>query len=304
MRPDFSIIIPCYNDGRFLSRSIGSVLAQTNADWEVVLVDDGSDDDTAVQAQHWQHKLGERFQYVYQSNQGVSSARNHGLAVAQGYRLVFLDADDELKPTALADYDLHANEAWIIGGFEIERDGKIKTRIPALPQSRQQRFADYIEKKFHIGNISNMCFQADVFDEMRFAEELRVGEDLALFALLFTRIDPRVLSDITAQAHRRFDSLRTRSSAEALAGSRLPQIIFEHPLLDARYKPYARAYLARRGRSIMKKAYREGRYDQAVSWYEFMLKNKPGLIFNLKLLVRYLKSRLKLRTARLTKAPL
>jgi glycosyltransferase involved in cell wall biosynthesis len=94
-----SVVVPCYNQGRFLRQAIGSVRAQQLPDRdtsvEVIVVDDGSTDDTARIAR----RLGARV--LEQRNHGLSAARNAGLAAAQGELVVFLDADDELTPDAL-----------------------------------------------------------------------------------------------------------------------------------------------------------------------------------------------------------
>lgn len=85
-----SVIIPVYNGEKFISEAIVSVRAQTYAPLELIVVDDGSTDQTAQVVQ----ALGADIRYVYQPNQGPAAARNHGLALAQGELIAFLDADD------------------------------------------------------------------------------------------------------------------------------------------------------------------------------------------------------------------
>ena len=86
-----SIIMPCYNAAAHLPGSVGSVLAQTFPDWELIAVDDGSQDGTLA----WlQAQTDPRIRPLSQPNQGVSSARNSGLAAARGRYVAFLDADD------------------------------------------------------------------------------------------------------------------------------------------------------------------------------------------------------------------
>ncbi len=94
--PPVSVIIPCYNQARYLPQAIESVRRQTCQPLELLVVDDGSTDDTADVAVH----LGA--QVLGQPNRGVSEARNAGLAVATGQFVVMLDADDELLPEAIA----------------------------------------------------------------------------------------------------------------------------------------------------------------------------------------------------------
>lgn len=87
-----SIIIPCYNHAHYLPFAVQSVLAQTCAQWEAIVVDDGSTDDTRTVAARFSDP---RVRYHYQENQGLSAARNAGIRIARGDYLAFLDADDE-----------------------------------------------------------------------------------------------------------------------------------------------------------------------------------------------------------------
>mgnify|MGYP000448171540 CR=1 FL=1 len=92
-----SVIITCYNQGRFLPESLDSLLAQTYLYWECIIVDDGSTDNTADVAKVYSSK-DRRVSYVYQQNKGVSEARNLGISKSQGEFIQFLDADDLLHP--------------------------------------------------------------------------------------------------------------------------------------------------------------------------------------------------------------
>ena len=95
-RPLVSVVIPCYNQARFLPTAIGSARRQDYQPLETIVVDDGSTDDTSLTANH--HGA----QVIRQSNRGVGSARNIGLVAARGDFVIFLDADDELLPDAVA----------------------------------------------------------------------------------------------------------------------------------------------------------------------------------------------------------
>lgn len=92
-----SIIIPFYNVQRYLDNCIRSVCGQTYTDIEVLLIDDGSTDDSKYICQEW-IKKDKRIQYVYQDNQGVSAARNNGLERARGDYIGFVDGDDWIEP--------------------------------------------------------------------------------------------------------------------------------------------------------------------------------------------------------------
>ena len=90
--------MPCFNAAAHLPSSVGSVLNQTFADWEILAVDDGSKDGTL----EWlQGQTDRRIRWIHEANGGVSRARNAGIAAARGRRIAFLDADDTWAPEYL-----------------------------------------------------------------------------------------------------------------------------------------------------------------------------------------------------------
>lgn len=91
-----SVIVPCYNQGQYLADALNSVFAQTYPNWECIIVNDGSTDDTEAIAYNFLKKDA-RFKYTYKKNGGLSSARNAGLQVASGTFIQFLDADDTIE---------------------------------------------------------------------------------------------------------------------------------------------------------------------------------------------------------------
>lgn len=93
-----SVVIPTYNYGRFVTEAVDSVLAQTRPADEVVVIDDGSTDDTRERLRPY----GDRIRYVYQNNQGLSAARNTGIRTARGDVIGLLDSDDLWHPEKLA----------------------------------------------------------------------------------------------------------------------------------------------------------------------------------------------------------
>ncbi len=95
-----SVIVPTYNYARFLPDAVESLLAQTFGDWECIVVDDGSTDDTPAVVGAATANDG-RVRYVSQANRGPSAARNRGVAESVGDYIQFLDADDVLPPTKL-----------------------------------------------------------------------------------------------------------------------------------------------------------------------------------------------------------
>jgi glycosyltransferase involved in cell wall biosynthesis len=131
-----SVVIPCFNQGRFLRTAIESALGQTHRQVEVIVVNDGSTDDTARVAAAY----AGRIKYVEQSNQGLSAARNTGIRGATGEFLHFLDADDFIQP------EMYERMLWVLaerpdavaaycGYHHVDMDGHSLDIVPARPES-------------------------------------------------------------------------------------------------------------------------------------------------------------------------
>ena len=93
--PLISVIVPCYNQAQYLDECLQSVLEQSYADWECIIVNDGSPDHTEEIAKNWVEK-DTRFIYLFKENGGLSSARNAGIEIAEGEWILPLDADDKI----------------------------------------------------------------------------------------------------------------------------------------------------------------------------------------------------------------
>jgi glycosyltransferase involved in cell wall biosynthesis len=121
-----SVIVPAFNQGRFLGEALDSVLGQTHQDLEVVVVDDGSTDETAEVVRS---RRDPRVRYIHQENQGLSAARNTGIHESTGAWLSFLDADDAFLPEKLSRLLALAQEnpgAGLVAGqaIPIDEDGQ------------------------------------------------------------------------------------------------------------------------------------------------------------------------------------
>lgn len=95
--PLVSIIVPCYNQGEYLKETLESIRCQTYHNWECVIVDDGSTDDTKQVSESF--CVDNRFSYHYQSNSGLSAARNKGITLTSGLFILPLDSDDIIGDT-------------------------------------------------------------------------------------------------------------------------------------------------------------------------------------------------------------
>lgn len=168
-----SCIIPVHNGERYLADAVDSVLRQT-AGAEVIVIDDGSTDDTAAILR----RFGEAIRSVRQPHAGVSAARNHGLRLARGQWISFLDADDRLDPEKIARQlaalagaappvfvDCHSAWFWSpeLSDDELRRD---------------PRWSDPFWRRLTHGHISSWLVHRDVFDSIGgFDERAHFSED-------------------------------------------------------------------------------------------------------------------------------
>lgn len=139
-QPKISVIVPCYNQAQYLDECLQSVLDQTYPNWECIIVNDGSPDNTEEVALEWTKK-DSRFQYISKQNGGLSSARNAGIAEANGDWILPLDCDDKIGTRYLEyaqkEFDKgysiiycdaekfgHQNGKWILPPFSLKNLAK------------------------------------------------------------------------------------------------------------------------------------------------------------------------------------
>jgi len=160
--PLISVVIPCYNQARYLADAIKSALAQTHSHVQVVVVDDGSVDNTAEVASHYPE-----VRLVRQRNEGVSQARNVGFYQSSGDYVIFLDADDRLARTAveshLCCFAEHPEAGFVVGNIElISRDGSYLRSYHA-PEPAAGQYEQLL-KVDHVANTIAVMFRRSVFE--------------------------------------------------------------------------------------------------------------------------------------------
>ncbi|MBC7912556.1 MAG: glycosyltransferase [Pyrinomonadaceae bacterium] len=177
-QPLISVIIPCYNQGKFLDTAIKSVEAQTYRNYEIVVVDDGSTDNTTKLVENF-----EKVKYVYQQNQGLSAARNTGIDISSGDYLVFLDSDDWLLPDAI-----ETNLKHILRKPELAFVSGAHQKLYELENKKEDVIYEVTEKNYchllngnYVAMIGAVLFQRWVFSEFKYDTSLMSCEDYDLY---------------------------------------------------------------------------------------------------------------------------
>ena len=181
-RKRVSVVIPCFNQGQYLADAIESALAQTRRVDEIIVVDDGSTDNTA--------EVAGRFgpvHYLYQKNGGLSAARNAGLRYTTANYILFLDSDDILLSTAiehcLEAFSEHPNAAFVYGGFRYVDSGR-QIISDVLPQSHKDHFAALLRGN-HITMHGTVMYHANLLRSAGgFDETLCACEDYDVYLRL------------------------------------------------------------------------------------------------------------------------
>lgn len=171
MKPFVSVIIPVYNAEKYLAEAIESVLAQAYHPIEIIVVDDGSTDNSAAVAR----KFGDRIQYIYQENSGAAMTRNRGIDRSHGEYLSFLDADDLWTKNKLAlqlsAFERNSNLDLVFGHVQ-------QFFSPDLDRETQQKL--YCPDTAVPGNTpSSMLVKSTTFKRVGlFSTQWRIGEPL------------------------------------------------------------------------------------------------------------------------------
>ena len=177
--PLVSVVITCYNYGHYLHDAIESVRTQTHQHIQMIVVDDGSDDDTVGVCKSYPAVT-----YVKTARVGVSMARNTGLLYSKGDYVLFLDADDWLYPealeTQLACFRQFPESAFVVGGFDRADDnGTVYTDQPDLRPHTDDFFRSLLMGNF-IGMQSNVLYRRELFFDFYFDSTLNGCEDYDL----------------------------------------------------------------------------------------------------------------------------
>jgi glycosyltransferase involved in cell wall biosynthesis len=213
--PLVSVVIPCYNQAHFLSESIESVLAQTYRQMEIVVVDDGSADNTSEVVARYPG-----VSCVRQENRGLAGARNRGFRASRGEYLLFLDADDRLRPNAieahLCCFAQHPEAGFVVGDIDhIGPDGSYRGS-PRWPIVEANHYEELL-KVNHVANTIAVMFRCAVIERVGgFKPSCSPAEDYELLlhaARLFLTAHHRTV----VAEYRRYPASLSRKGAIMLA---------------------------------------------------------------------------------------
>ena len=215
--PKISIIIPIFNADQFLNPCIDSILAQDFKDFELLLIDDGSEDKSGSICDYYSNEYN-NIKTFHFKNEGVSSARNHGIELAQGTFLVFVDADDEVPPTSLSSL-MKEDADLVIGGYIRKESGKETIYIPKEEKSYYEEtkelfLNDILSRTYLIDGPCSKLYKREIIanNHLTFNKNLSYAED-KLFVYTYMLLSNNIITtkEIVYHQIRRKNSLSSNT---------------------------------------------------------------------------------------------
>lgn len=215
--PKVSIIIPAFNVASYIGETLDSVFAQTFADYEVIIINDGSPD--SEELERALARFIDRINYIKQENRGASAARNAGLRVARGEFVAFLDADDLWLPNYLdeqikfiieCDCDLVCADAEVFSDGSYEEQTYMESLMADAPPAGDVTFLGLLSAEQSLITSGVVVRREQVLEVGFFDEALRNSQDFDLWL--------RLAHKGTRMAYQRRTLLRYRSRDNSLSG--------------------------------------------------------------------------------------
>lgn len=264
--PSISVIIPTYNRAQLVVRAVDSVLAQTCEDFELIVIDDGSTDDTAAVLEPYRDRLC----LIAQNHAGVSAARNHGLSLAKGELIAFLDSDDywlseklavqsrffSKNPKALI---CQTEETWFRHGRRVN---------PGIKHRKPSGEAFYRSLALCLISPSAVMMRRELFEIVGiFDESLPACEDYELWLRVTARFPVHLLNRPLVVKHGGHEDQLSRTTM-GLDQYRVKALIkiLESGILDPEQTRAARAELVRKAGVFGQGRLKRGKSEEA-DWY-------------------------------------
>ncbi len=266
-----TIVIPAYNYASTLARTVRSVMSQLGEDDELLIIDDGSTDNTPQVVEALEAEFPGRFRSLRKSNGGLASVRNLGIELARHDWLVFLDADDEMAPDSLslirAHLALNEQSRMVIGGhWSVDQEGRRRRHSPErLPDAPLLRVRAYLlDKTLSISNGACVMHRS-IFQAGNYPERFRNAEDIPVFAQTLATYPVSLLPEPLAMIHKHSDSLRHDFVSSLAGGVGLVDEVFDR--LPAALQELRAPFYQQRCLSLFRSAYLAGDFRAAKQFY-------------------------------------
>jgi glycosyltransferase involved in cell wall biosynthesis len=297
-----SIIIPTYNYGSRITQALLSIQNQNDNHIEILIIDDGSTDQTkdvicAFQTLHSNLNL----HYYYQTNKGASYSRNKGIDIARGKYLLFLDADDYLLPNALLRFrhaivkNPHADMIAAGSATFAEKTQIIKQQpfTKKLSNSPEINFKHYLRKKISL-HQGSCLYKKQVFARIRYPETIKNAEDVSVFFHVLATQQCVSMHYPVVMINKHHGSLRHQFALHKNTGLDIVNLIFDKSVLPKKYFKYRKEYISVRYLSLSRIAYRHKEYKLAAKYFEKAICVFPPYILKIAYVKKYIAAQMQL----------
>jgi glycosyltransferase involved in cell wall biosynthesis len=298
--PVFSIVVPSYNYAHYLPRAINSVMAQEGNDYEIVVIDDGSTDDTACVVKNMQAPVHGPIRYVYQTNSGLSATRNRGIREAGGRFILFLDADDALCPRALTHVRTVLQKQplidFVVGAHVVSAvSGKTKLKKSLeITANRQDNFCRYLRGDLNNLPSGSVIVARTVFDRLQFPGNDMMWEDIVFYAHLLALHDGMSIPDPLVTIYRHAASLGHNVDRVRRDYRKPLNLLFDPAILPAHLMSMRDEFASITSLHLFTFFYKRGLYEEAKASFHDAMRIFPRHLLKWRHLRRYLTIVLKL----------
>jgi hypothetical protein len=284
--PKFSVVIATYNYGHMIKKTIDSVLLQTFSNFELIVVDDGSTDNTPEIMRQFEGKL----QYFWQENGGQSTAINFGADIAKGEYVYILDADDTLLPDALKHFanaiavqpSTEQNCIFFGGYISVSADGRERVRPGTeAPKGVSERLKAFLCQR--ISGLKNGAFIAPrhLFKHVRYPENLRNNTDIVFLGQALALMPAVQIHALVLRSCEHPLRVRKQLDKVLQTGTTPVDTLFDPRVISAELMVLRRVYFGCRMRSIARLLYFHEYYAKARDAYFAALIAYPACMIDL-----------------------
>lgn len=274
--PKISVIIPTFNYGHFIINTVDSVISQLNQQDELLIIDDGSTDNTPQVINNIITSNKEKkIRYFSKHNGGAASARNYGLKQASNEFIVLLDADDTMLPGALNTFRaaIKNDISLVIGGY-ISRDsaGNSKTKQPSpLGLTGEENFSLFLQKRIRLSH-GRFLAKKELLLKSPYPEHLKCMEDQSVFSHLLALGNTINIDHQVVQINHHDKSLRNSTDALLTSGTKVVDAVFNKHIIPEHLFGYRKEFYVDRCLSIFRRLVQQGKHREALGYYHKAIK--------------------------------
>lgn len=299
-----SIVIPVYNVEKYLKKCIESVLNQTYKNIQIILVNDGSTDNSPALCDEYK-QMYDKVEVIHKSNGGLPDARNAGLKRAKGEYVGFIDSDDWIEPNMvehllhnIIEYDADISSVEL---QKVQEETELEQKPCKIECFSQE---EYAKKFFKIGSqkivhyICNKLFKRQILDDNTFEKEFSIGEDVVAFCKILLKANKVVSSNQIMYYYRQNTGMTAKFNDRYFGLERVWERVNEivHAASAEHYYPYVEINQARINFTILTEIAVAGennnpKYKKRIDYYLQKLKSnkkmllKSGVALNRKIMI-------------------